>query len=89
MREEVGPEVGWRPVRPNPWPIPFTPQPLTRWSPCVQNPTFVDKSADIGMAAKRTCWARCMNAGQQCIAPDFVLCHRDVVDEFCEAAKGW
>lgn len=30
-----------------------------------------------------------MNAGQQCISPDVVLCHRDVADEFCEAAKGW
>mmetsp|Transcript_72459 Transcript_72459/g.206302 ORF Transcript_72459/g.206302 Transcript_72459/m.206302 type:complete len:432 (-) Transcript_72459:113-1408(-) len=54
-----------------------------------KNPVFVDKSANIEMAAKRTCWARCMNAGQQCISPDFVLCHRDVVDEFCEAAKSW
>jgi aldehyde dehydrogenase (NAD+) len=54
-----------------------------------KNPVFVDKSADVSLAAKRTLWGRNMNAGQQCVSPDFVLCHEDVVDEFCESAKGW
>jgi aldehyde dehydrogenase (NAD+) len=30
-----------------------------------------------------------MNSGQQCISPDMVLCHRSVVDRFCEECAGW
>jgi acyl-CoA reductase-like NAD-dependent aldehyde dehydrogenase len=30
-----------------------------------------------------------MNSGQQCIAPDYVLCHKDVVDKFCTSAAQW
>lgn len=49
-----------------------------------KNPTFVDKSADIDLAAKRTVWGRNMNGGQQCISPDYVLVHSSVVDAFGE-----
>jgi len=60
-------------------------------TPCIlelggKNPVFVDKSADVSLAAKRTLWGRNMNAGQQCISPDFVMVHEDVVDEFCAQA---
>ena len=30
------------------------------------------------MAAKRLVWAKCINLGQTCIAPDYVLCSREV-----------
>ena len=50
---------------------------------------LIDPTADIDLAAKRTVWGRNMNGGQQCISPDFVLCHKDVVDEFCTAAARW
>eukprot|EP00730_Choanoeca_flexa_P020116 TRINITY_DN9831_c0_g2_i2.p1 TRINITY_DN9831_c0_g2~~TRINITY_DN9831_c0_g2_i2.p1 ORF type:complete len:615 (+),score=169.96 TRINITY_DN9831_c0_g2_i2:54-1847(+) len=61
-------------------------------TPCVlelggKNPVYVDRSADIRLAAKRCVWGRNLNAGQQCIAPDFVLCHQDVLDEFAEQCK--
>eukprot|EP00056_Hartaetosiga_gracilis_P000620 m.39258 g.39258 ORF g.39258 m.39258 type:complete len:604 (+) comp10281_c0_seq2:50-1861(+) len=52
-----------------------------------KNPVYIDSNADIELAAKRTVWARMFNAGQQCIAPDYVLCHRDVVDEFAARCK--
>lgn len=32
-------------------------------------------------------WGRMMNAGQQCIAPDYVLVHKDVADQFLEECK--
>jgi len=54
-----------------------------------KNPVFVDKSADIDLAAKRTIWGRMMNGGQQCISPDYVLCHRAVADKFFAATKKW
>lgn len=37
-------------------------------SPCV-----VDDSADLASAARRIIWGKCLNAGQTCIAPDYVL----------------
>ena len=41
-------------------------------------PVYIDSSADLGMAAKRLVWAKCINLGQTCIAPDYVLCSREV-----------
>lgn len=38
-----------------------------------KNPTIVHESADLKMAAKRIVWAKFVNAGQTCIAPDYVL----------------
>jgi len=63
-------------------------------TPCIlelggKNPVFVDKSANVSLAAKRTIWGRNMNAGQQCISPDFVMVHKDVIDDFCKACKSW
>lgn len=54
-----------------------------------KNPVFVDPSADLDLAAKRSVWGRNMNAGQQCISPDFVLCHASVADQFAERCKYW
>lgn len=47
-----------------------------------KNPVFVADDADVALAAKRTIWGRMMNAGQQCIAPDYVLVHKRVADRF-------
>jgi aldehyde dehydrogenase (NAD+) len=33
----------------------------------------VDNSGDLWLAARRICWGKFMNAGQTCIAPDYVL----------------
>lgn len=52
-----------------------------------KNPVFVAKDADVALAAKRILWGRMMNAGQQCIAPDYVLLHRDVQDRFFAECK--
>jgi aldehyde dehydrogenase (NAD+) len=54
-----------------------------------KNPVFVDKSANVKLAAKRIVWARMINAGQQCIAPDTVLCHKDVREDFDRHCKEW
>lgn len=43
-----------------------------------KSPVYVDKSADIALAARRIAWGKIVNAGQTCIAPDYVLVHRDV-----------
>lgn len=46
-----------------------------------KSPCIVDKTANIKVAAKRIAWAKAFNAGQTCVAPDYVLVHADVKDE--------
>lgn len=49
-----------------------------------KSPVVVDKSADIARAAKRIAWGKTLNAGQTCIAPDYLLIHEDVKEKFVE-----
>ena len=41
-------------------------------------PTYVDASANIDAAAEHIAWPKLMNGGQICLAPEYVLLHRDV-----------
>jgi aldehyde dehydrogenase (NAD+) len=50
-----------------------------------KNPAIVDSSAAIENAAKKIAWGRVANAGQICVAPDYVLAHESVFGE-CVAA---
>jgi len=44
---------------------------------------IVDKTVyDLELAAKRIVWGKFANAGQTCIAPDYVLVHKDIRVEF-------
>ncbi|MBI2384275.1 MAG: aldehyde dehydrogenase family protein [Gammaproteobacteria bacterium] len=52
-----------------------------------KNPTIVDASADIEDAARKISLGRLSNAGQICIAPDYVLAHESVHDRFVEALR--
>ncbi len=47
-------------------------------------PALVDRSADLRLAARRVAWAKFLNAGQTCVAPDFVLVPEDRYDEFSD-----
>ncbi|QLK35918.1 aldehyde dehydrogenase [Flavobacterium psychrophilum] len=40
-----------------------------------KNPCIVDESANLQLAAKRIIWGKILNAGQTCIAPDYILVH--------------
>jgi aldehyde dehydrogenase (NAD+) len=46
-----------------------------------KSPTIIDETADLAVAARRTAWAKMVNAGQICIAPDYVLVHQSRKDE--------
>lgn len=46
-----------------------------------KSPTIVDYDADLKLAAKRIVWGKFLNAGQTCVAPDYVLVHESVVDK--------
>lgn len=52
-----------------------------------KSPVVVDKSADISLAAKRIAWGKTLNAGQTCIAPDYLLIHKDVKADFIVAFR--
>lgn len=49
-----------------------------------KSPCIIDKDADINVAAKRVAWGKTLNAGQTCIAPDYLMVHEDVKDRFLE-----
>lgn len=46
-----------------------------------KSPCIVDETADLKMAAKRIAWGKCINGGQTCVAPDYLLVHRQVKEE--------
>jgi aldehyde dehydrogenase (NAD+) len=50
-----------------------------------KSPTIVDASANIAVAARRIAWAKYVNAGQTCVAPDYVLAHKSVADKLVTA----
>lgn len=50
-----------------------------------KSPCIVDESADIEMAARRIAWGKTLNAGQTCIAPDYLLIHRSQKEKFVAA----
>ncbi len=52
-----------------------------------KSPCLIDSSAHIDLAAKRCVWGKFLNAGQTCVAPDFVLIPRALQDQFVERVK--
>lgn len=47
-----------------------------------KSPCIIDRTADLRTAAKRLAWGKTLNAGQTCIAPDYLLIHREVKEPF-------
>ncbi|CAM4455182.1 aldehyde dehydrogenase (NAD+) [Paenibacillus endophyticus] len=43
-----------------------------------KSPVIVDSSANLELAAKRIIWGKCLNTGQTCISPDYLLVHESV-----------
>ncbi|MBO0323209.1 aldehyde dehydrogenase [Muricauda sp. CAU 1633] len=52
-----------------------------------KNPCIVDDTASLKLAAKRIVWGKFINAGQTCIAPDYILVHKKIKERFVEALK--
>ncbi|WP_396183798.1 aldehyde dehydrogenase family protein [Flavobacterium sp.] len=52
-----------------------------------KNPCIVDEGADLEIAAKRIVWGKFINAGQTCIAPDFILVQGKEKYNFVELLK--
>lgn len=47
-----------------------------------KSPCIVDKDADLKVAARRIAWGKSLNAGQTCIAPDYLMVHEEIKDSF-------
>lgn len=55
-----------------------------------KSPCIVDKSADLKITAKRIAWGKTVNVGQTCIAPDYLLVHKDIAEELQKGiAENW
>ncbi|MEJ6513469.1 MAG: aldehyde dehydrogenase family protein [Acidimicrobiia bacterium] len=52
-----------------------------------KSPTIVDKSANLAIAGRRIAWAKYVNAGQTCVAPDYVLAHDSIADKLVEEIR--
>ena len=50
-----------------------------------KSPCIISRTADIAVAAKRIAWGKTLNSGQTCIAPDYILIHKDIKDDFVKA----
>ena len=52
-----------------------------------KSPVFIDESADIKLTARRLAWGKFLNAGQTCVAPDYVLAEKKIVKPLLEALE--
>lgn len=52
-----------------------------------KSPCIIDNSCDLSLAAKRIAWGKCLNAGQTCIAPDYVLIEKSLETKFVTFLK--
>lgn len=52
-----------------------------------KNPCIVDESADIKLTARRIAWGKFINAGQTCLAPDYLLVHHKIKTKLIEELK--
>lgn len=47
-----------------------------------KSPCIVDKNIDLKTSVRRIVWGKFLNAGQSCVAPDYVLVHQDIYPKF-------
>ena len=52
-----------------------------------KSPCIVDQHTDLDVAARRIVWGKFYNAGQTCVAPDYVLAHEAIEDELVSRMK--
>ena len=52
-----------------------------------KSPVIVDETANLKIAARRIVWGKILNAGQTCVAPDYILVNAKVKSEFVENLK--
>ena len=54
-----------------------------------KSPCIIEKTANLKLAAKRLVFGKFLNAGQTCVAPDYVLVQKEVKEEFLKYVLSW
>lgn len=54
-----------------------------------KSPCIVDCGGNIDLAAKRIVWGKLLNAGQTCVAPDYILVHRSLEQQLIESLESY
>ncbi|MFU7516862.1 aldehyde dehydrogenase [Clostridium sp. HCS.1] len=52
-----------------------------------KSPCIIDETANLDLAAKRIVWGKFLNAGQTCVAPDYILIEKSIKDYFLMSLK--
>jgi aldehyde dehydrogenase (NAD+) len=52
-----------------------------------KSPCIVDRGVNLEITAHRIAWGKFMNAGQTCIAPDYILAHEDIESDLVDALQ--
>lgn len=52
-----------------------------------KSPCIVDNTVNVNLVAKRIVWGKLLNAGQTCVAPDYILVHKSIKIELIEGIK--
>lgn len=52
-----------------------------------KSPCIITNDANIKLAARRVVFGKYLNCGQTCVAPDYILCHKDVKEDFISCVK--
>ncbi|XP_060556417.1 aldehyde dehydrogenase, dimeric NADP-preferring-like isoform X2 [Ruditapes philippinarum] len=52
-----------------------------------KSPVYVDQGCDLGIVANRILWGKVTNAGQTCVAPDYIMCTKETQDVLVEKMK--
>ncbi|XP_026669899.1 fatty aldehyde dehydrogenase isoform X3 [Ceratina calcarata] len=52
-----------------------------------KSPVYIDNTADLNITVRRIIWGKCINVGQTCIAPDYVLCTPEIQEKFIKKAE--
>lgn len=50
-----------------------------------KSPCIIDSTADVETASRRIAWGKTLNSGQTCIAPDYIIIHKDIKGAFIDA----
>jgi aldehyde dehydrogenase (NAD+) len=54
-----------------------------------KSPAFITEKCDLNVALRRLLWGKFLNAGQTCIAPDYIMVHENIKGEFIAKAKSF
>lgn len=52
-----------------------------------KSPAIITENCDLKITVKRLIWGKFLNAGQTCIAPDYVVVHKSITDSFLKMVK--